>query len=271
MSDRVPNLAPIVSMIGHPHARLIELISPLVFPLGYRIIDLEIQSHRQKILRIFIDYLEDPLESAQGDEKIGTHKIEPGEIAPGKVGPNKVGSSKIGPAEIGPAKIGIEDCVRVSKALDEPLDQIPEVGSLLSGTYELEVSSPGMNRALRLPGDFKKFVGSRVRVHVYRPLTGEELNNVNYQTANPKQKNFLGILSGFQESKVVLSLSLGEKKSKKESRPVKQTGTKKKDSLPTNSEEETVMNEKIIMIPLPLISKANLEPEFNFEGSDERE
>jgi ribosome maturation factor RimP len=242
MSEMVPNLTPIIAMIGHPHARLIELISPLIFPLGYRIIDLEIQSHRQKILRIFIDHLESSLEPAAGPEKVGT------------------------------GKIGIEDCVRVSKALDEPLDQIPEVGSLLSGAYELEVSSPGVNRALRMSGDFEKFAGSRVRIHVYRPLTAEELNNAIYQAANPKQKNFLGILSGFRESKVVLSLSLGEKKSKKEGKPAKRAGTKKSDSLPTNSEEEAIiMNNKLIMIPLPLISKANLEPEFDFEGSDERE
>ncbi|MEO5970428.1 MAG: hypothetical protein ABIQ95_10920, partial [Bdellovibrionia bacterium] len=182
MSDMAPNL----TAIGHPHARLIELISPLIFPLGYRIIDLEIQSHREKILRIYIDHLE----ASPGKEKIGIDKI------------------------------GIEDCVRVSKALDEPIDQIPEVESLLSGAYELEISSPGINRALRMSGDFEKFAGSKVRVHTYRPLTALELNNAKYQAANPKQKNFLGILSGFRESKVVLSLSLGEKKSKKESRPV---------------------------------------------------
>jgi ribosome maturation factor RimP len=238
MSDMAPN----ITEISHPHARLIELISPLVFPLGYRIIDLEIQSHRQKILRIFIDHLE----SSFGKEKIGTDKVEP-------------------------VKIGIEDCVRVSKALDEPLDQIPEVESLLSGAYELEISSPGISRALRMAGDFDKYAGSKVRIHTYRPLTAEEINNANYQAANPKQKNFLGILSGFRESKVVLSLSLGEKKSKKEGRSVKKTGFKKGDSLPTNSEEEIMMNEKLIMIPLPLISKANLEPDFDFEGSDERE
>lgn len=262
MSDMVPNLTPITTMIGHPHARLIELISPLIFPLGYRIIDLEIQSHRQKVLRIFIDFLE-----VSTEEKIGPdHNIQ--DSVGDKIG-NQVGNQV--DDKIEPRKIGIEDCVRVSKALDEPLDQIPEVGSLLSGAYELEISSPGINRALRMSGDFEKFAGSRVRIHVYRPLTGEELNNVNYQAANPKQKNFLGILSGFRESKVVLSLALGEKKSKKESRPVKRAGVKKNDSLPTNSEEETLMNEKLIMIPLPLISKANLEPEFDFEGSDERE
>ena len=258
MSDRVPNL----TAIGHPHARLIELISPLVLPLGYLIIDLEIQSHREKVLRIFIDHL---------DVSTGRENAGPNTMVPDK---------------IGPPKIGIEDCVRVSKALDEPIDQIPEVESLLSGAYELEISSPGINRALRMAGDFEKYAGSRVRLHTYRPLTAEELSNADYQAANPKQKNFLGILSGFRESKVVLSLSLGEKKSKKESRSLKMRDLKKtlkenlkenlkeplkenlktSASLPTNSEEE-----KIILIPLPLISKANLEPEFDFEGSNERE
>src|SRR4051812_35781246 len=37
--------------------RLIALISPLLEPMGYEIAHLEILTHRQKMLRIFIDHI----------------------------------------------------------------------------------------------------------------------------------------------------------------------------------------------------------------------
>ena len=58
------------------------------------------------------------------------------------------------------AGISFEDCVRVSKRLldiDEQQELIPE-------HCTLEVSSPGINRTLRLPQHFIGAVGERVRV-----------------------------------------------------------------------------------------------------------
>lgn len=208
---------------GHPHDHLIQLISPWVAPMGYQIIHLEVQTHRQKILRIFIDYLESD--------------------------PKKT--------------IGIEDCVQVSRALDERLDQIPEIEATFHGHYELEVSSPGVDRPLRTASDFERFTGRDVRIHVYRPLSGEELENSGYQEKNPKQKNFFGTLVGLKESKVVLLVSSNAKGSQK---PEKKGKAFKTAVLKTNSVEGSE-----VKIPLPLISKANLEPQFDFEGSDERE
>src|SRR5689334_4733847 len=125
MSNPTTNL----TSTGHPHDHLIQLISPWVAPLGYQIIHLEVQTHRQKVLRIFIDYLD-------------SH---------------------------GEKTIGIDDCVQVSRALDERLDQIPEIEATFRGTYELEVSSPGVDRPLRSATDFTRFAGREVRIHVYRP------------------------------------------------------------------------------------------------------
>ncbi len=203
---------------NQPFDQLIQLISPSVTPLGYQIIHLEGQSHRQKVLRIFIDHL-DP-NTSQG--------------------------------------IGIEDCVKVSRELDEKLDQMPEVQALLPGTYELEVSSPGVDRPLRTAEDFQRFSGQEVRIHLYRPLTSEEIENSTYQEKNPKQKNFLGTLVGLQNSKVVLSIiSSSEKGSKRQGKK-----SKAKAEPTTNSVEGLR-----VAIPLPLISKANLEPQFDFESA----
>jgi ribosome maturation factor RimP len=209
-----------------PQDQIIELISPWVAPLGYQIIYLEVQSHRQKTLRIYIDHLPSSSEKT----------------------------------------IGIEDCVKVSRILDEILDQLPEVQAILPGAYELEVSSPGVDRPLRTADDFQRFAGHEVRIHVYRPMTREELENEDYQSKNPKQKNFLGTLVGFAKEKIILAVSQQAATKGKSSQRLARKSKAKNAELTTNSEEGPR-----VAIPLPLISKANLEPQFDFEDSDERE
>ena len=200
---------------------LTDLISSLIAPLGYEVVWLEAQTTRERILRIYIDYVEQPA----------------------------------------PTKIGIQDCVRVTKHLDEPLDQNPEVAPLIEkifqGTYELEVSSPGIERPLRRPKDYLRFAGSEVRVHTFRPLTAEECGNSAYQAKNPRQKNFLGTVLGIEGEKLRLALSTG---TPGKARTAK---AKKSGSGTTNSAEE-------VTIPLPLISKANLEPRLEdvLQGSE---
>jgi ribosome maturation factor RimP len=73
----------------------------------------------------------------------------------------------------GAARSGIsfEDCVRVSKRL---LD-IDEQQELIPQNCTLEVSSPGINRKLRLPAHFAGAVGERVRVKFRDPETGATL------------------------------------------------------------------------------------------------
>ncbi len=215
--------------------KLIDLLSPYVQPLGYQIIHLEVQTHRQKVLRLYIDHLNPP----QNGPKIGS-------------------------------KIGIQDCVQVSRVLDEKLDQLTEMNSFFpgpTGSYELEVSSPGADRPLRSLSDFIQYLGFLVRIHVYRPLTADELNNSTYQKKNPRQKHFKGTLVGLRDEKVILLVSYShEKDQEKGPRTLKLKNKAQKKARPlTNSEEGKVE------IPLPLISKANLEPQFDFEANNERE
>lgn len=56
--------------------------------------------------------------------------------------------------------VTFEDCVRVTKRL---LD-IDEQEAFVPGHCVLEVSSPGINRTLRLPAHFTRAVGERVRL-----------------------------------------------------------------------------------------------------------
>ncbi len=57
-------------------------------------------------------------------------------------------------------KVTIEDCARVSRAVEARL----EADALVSEQYVLEVSSPGADRPLRTPADWRRFVGRRATV-----------------------------------------------------------------------------------------------------------
>lgn len=210
--------------------KLITLLSPLLAPLGYEIVELEVHTHRQKMLRLFID-----------------HCVEPSSDPTQEPAEKK-------------AAIGIEDCTRVSRALDEPLDQMPEVEAIFQGTYELEVSSPGVERPLRQAKDYERFQGQQVRIHIFRPLTEEEMGNTDYFRKNPRQKNFVGVLRGLRDEKVLLTVS---------NLPAGKSSGKRPDekkAAPRKADSRTLEEE--VTIPLPLISKANLEPKF--EWFDER-
>ncbi len=61
--------------------------------------------------------------------------------------------------------VTLDDCATVSRRLGDVL----EANEAVSGSYLLEVSSPGVNRPLRTPEHFRREVGNRVRVRFRRP------------------------------------------------------------------------------------------------------
>ena len=56
--------------------------------------------------------------------------------------------------------VGIEDCTRVSRQVSPALD----VADPIFGAYELEVSTPGMERPLQRAEDFGRFAGCEIRL-----------------------------------------------------------------------------------------------------------
>ncbi len=62
--------------------------------------------------------------------------------------------------------ITIDDCERVSREVEAALD----VEDPIPYSYVLEVSSPGLDRPLKSPGDFKRFAGRNVRVVTREPI-----------------------------------------------------------------------------------------------------
>ena len=93
--------------------------------------------------------------------------------------------------------VTVEDCAAVSNHLTR-LFAVEEVEY-----SRLEVSSPGLDRPLRQPRDFRRFAGERVHVRMRVPVDG--------------RKNFVGVLRGASDAQVelevdgaLLSLSLAQ-------------------------------------------------------------
>ncbi len=63
---------------------------------------------------------------------------------------------------------GVDELSRVSRELSDILD----VYDVVEGSYTLEVSSPGINRPLRKPEHFARYVGQRVRVQTGEMIGG---------------------------------------------------------------------------------------------------
>jgi ribosome maturation factor RimP len=80
----------------------------------------------------------------------------------------------------------VDDLSRVSRQLSDLLDTHDAV----DGTYTLEVSSPGINRPLKRPEHFARFVGKRIRVRTRDMING--------------RRSFLGTLQEVLEDQITL-------------------------------------------------------------------
>jgi ribosome maturation factor RimP len=89
-----------------------------------------------------------------------------------------------------PGGVGIDDCQRVSREVGDVLD----ASALIEEAYDLEVSSPGLDRQLRKDREFRWAVGKRVQCWL---AGGEEVRG-----------RLLGIDGGF----LVLEQNGGEAK-----------------------------------------------------------
>jgi len=70
--------------------------------------------------------------------------------------------------QAGGGRIDLDALTRVSRQLGDLLD----VYDFIPGPYNLEVSSPGVNRRLRVPEQFRRYIGQRVRVRTSEPIDG---------------------------------------------------------------------------------------------------
>ena len=64
--------------------------------------------------------------------------------------------------------VDINDCEAISRAVDPILDEKDPI----PGSYHFEVCSAGLERTLKRPSDFARFMGSPITVKLYRPRNG---------------------------------------------------------------------------------------------------
>jgi ribosome maturation factor RimP len=96
-----------------------------------------------------------------------------------------------------PEGVTHEDCAMVSRDVSTILD----VEDAVSGpSYTLEVSSPGLDRPLKRPEDYRRFIGSRVKLTTREPVSGN--------------RHFEARLQRFEEGKLILETVPGKKKPK---------------------------------------------------------
>jgi ribosome maturation factor RimP len=129
---------------------------------GLEVVDVEWKIGKQRFLRVYIDRvpLAKPAEAIEGEEAPSPYP-----------------------------KVSHADCERVSQQLSVILD----VEELIPGPgYVLEISSPGMDRALTKAADFERFTGRLAKISTSEPI-GEA-------------KFFEGRLRGFADGNVRMEL-----------------------------------------------------------------
>lgn len=82
--------------------------------------------------------------------------------------------------------VGIEDCVNMSHGIEEPLDTLDPIEQ----SYNLQVSSPGLERDLVRDEHFQKYIGEKIMLKLPRAVDG--------------QKEFHGILQQYENGSLTL-------------------------------------------------------------------
>ena len=131
-----------------------QVIESTAVGLGYELVDVELANHGRQ-LRVFIDRVDpaDPVSADAGGQ---------------------------------PGRITLGDCERVTRQLQRVL----EVEGVEYG--RLEVSSPGLDRVLKKPADFRRFAGAKVEVRLRVPRDG--------------RRRFVGVLRAASDEAVELEV-----------------------------------------------------------------
>lgn len=91
-----------------------------------------------------------------------------------------------------PNGIMLEDCEQVSRQVSALLD----VEDPITGAYNLEVSSPGLDRPLFTPAQFMRFKGEKANIRLNIPVAN--------------RRHFKGVIQNVSDDSVVLETEEGE-------------------------------------------------------------
>ena len=89
--------------------------------------------------------------------------------------------------------VSLDDCVAVSREVGQLLD----IDDFIEQSYNLEVSSPGLERPLKSMADFQRFMGRKARIKTIEPIDGEQV--------------FIGRISQVEGESIVLVVGRKEK------------------------------------------------------------
>ncbi|NLM51813.1 MAG: ribosome maturation factor RimP [Firmicutes bacterium] len=84
--------------------------------------------------------------------------------------------------------VTLNDCEAFSRLLDPELDLLDPI----PGSYDFQVSSPGVERPLKKESDYQRFSGRPVRIKLFAPLEGKKV--------------YEGILQGLAEKNIFLEV-----------------------------------------------------------------
>ena len=84
--------------------------------------------------------------------------------------------------------VGVNDCETVSQQVSAIMD----IEDLINGQYNLEVSSPGIERPLFVIAHYQRFLGYDVCLRTYRPIDG--------------RRNFTGCIGSVRETSNTIEL-----------------------------------------------------------------
>ena len=96
------------------------------------------------------------------------------------------------PADAESEYVSIDDCEKVNVWLSEALDE----NDIIDRSYNLEVSSAGLDRELLKDSDYVRFAGRAVEVRTYEQINGS--------------KSHEGILKGKEDGIVTIDTGAGE-------------------------------------------------------------
>jgi ribosome maturation factor RimP len=135
-------------------ARVITVIEPAVEAAGYELVDVRFTLEQGGwVLRVALDMPPDP-------------------------------ARPFDPSVVPEQLFGIADCERMSRELSAVLD----VADPIPQAYNLEVSSPGIDRPLRTAKHFARFVGAEVKIQLAVPQL----------TPIGERRNYKGVLRGIE-------------------------------------------------------------------------
>ena len=92
-----------------------------------------------------------------------------------------------------PEGIDIEDCEKVNNEINDILDK----EDFIKDQYYLEVSSPGLERRIRLDKHYRTYLNSVVRISLYKPID--------------KEKEIIGTLNHFDDDNLIIMINDEEK------------------------------------------------------------